>query len=125
MRRFALILFLLLMPLPAWAAEMVETKLYFGLTTSDGVPVLKVQWKDFVAEQVSPRFPQGFTVVNAKGQWQDRTGKLVRENTRLLIIVHEKSEKAAQDIAALKAIYIKRFKQSSVFHTESPVRVVE
>lgn len=125
MRRFALILFLLLLPVSAWAAEMVETKLYFGLTTSDGAPVLKAQWKEFVSDEVSPRFPSGFTIVNAKGQWQDKNGKLIRENTRLLIIVHEKSEKAARDIAALKSLYIKRFRQSAVFHTESVVRVVE
>ena len=120
----ALTLLLAFAPLGAQADEMVETKLYFGLNY-DGGTVNKAQWKKFMTEDVTPRFPDGLTIVSAKGQFKDKYGSVIREDMKLLIIVHPQTEKTAKDIAALKAIYIERFKQISVFHTESVVKVVE
>jgi len=131
MRAALLLIALLLAPLlagqgPARAAEMVETTLYFGLANANGETVVHPsRWKDFLAEEVTPRFPDGFTVVDAQGQWKTQWGRILREETRLLIIVHARTQKAAQDIAALKAVYVKRFNQTSVLHTESSVKVVE
>ena len=121
----AFVLTLAFAPLGAHAAEMVESRLYFGTIGSDNSHVGKAEWKAFVADDIAPRFPKGFTVLKGQGQWRDEDGKTVIEDTRILIIVHEKTEKAAKDLAAIKYDYTQRFKQRSVFHTESPVKVVK
>lgn len=109
-------------------AGAVQSTLYFGLELSDGGTVSERDWTRFLAEIVTPRFPDGLTVVDAYGQWRD-TGlsdsAMVREATKVVIIVHDSTPDAATALAAIKTGYMERFGQSSVFHTEAPVRVVE
>jgi len=120
-----LALLLTLAPLAVQAEEMVETRLYFGLQSADGEKVSKKGWENFLFDNVTPRFRDGYTVVDARGLWKSASGESVAERSKLLIIVHPKSEKAKNDIAAIKWDYVQRFKQESVFHTESVVNVVK
>ena len=49
--------------------ERVHDRLFFGLGTPDGI-VSDDAWVRFLAEIVTPRFPNGLTVVDANGQWR-------------------------------------------------------
>ena len=54
----------------------------FGRNVEDKIRVSDADWSDFVAREVSPRFPDGFTGVDATGQWRDaRRGSIVRESS--------------------------------------------
>tara|TARA_R110002124_G_scaffold118987_2_gene276648 strand:- start:198 stop:578 length:381 start_codon:yes stop_codon:yes gene_type:complete len=110
---------------PAFAGDMVQSTLYFGLSRPDGGQVEEAQWQDFLARDVTPRFPDGFTVVDGRGQWRDAKAVIISEATKLLIIVHPLSDENTQAISELKAAYVKRFHQESVFQTDQDVRVVE
>jgi len=121
----SLVLLLTFASFAAQAEEMVETRLYFGLQSADGEKVSKKGWENFLVDDVTPRFRDGYTVVDARGLWKSQSGESVAERSKLLIIVHPKSQKAINDIAAIKWDYVKRFKQESVFHTESVVNVVK
>lgn len=93
-------------------AAVVET-LYFGTATPDG-RVSAADWQDFLAREVTPRFPQGLTVSAAEGQWRGADGRIVREATQVLTLVT-----AGSDAAALQAIisaYRTRFRQEAVLH---------
>src|SRR5947209_8046967 len=55
-------------PTPAW----IETQLFFGLgpasDSGKGIPsegTKDVRWREFLDTEVTPRFPSGFTVVDA------------------------------------------------------------
>ena len=126
MRRglFALI-FIFAGLVPAFAGDMVQSTLYFGLSRPDGGQVEEAQWQDFLARDVTPKFPDGFTVLDGRGQWRDAKAVIISEATKVLIIVHPLSDENAQAIAELKAAYVKRFHQESVFQTDQDVRVVE
>ncbi|MDP2123730.1 MAG: DUF3574 domain-containing protein [Parvibaculum sp.] len=107
---------------------VVQTTLYFGLDRGDGGTVSEREWRRFLAEVVTPRFPDGLTVVDAYGQWRDAglaDAAIVREATKVVIVVHDATPDAVAALAAIKADYMERFGQRSVFHTEAPVRVVE
>ena len=108
--------------------QAVETSLYFGLALEDGGEVSEAAWSAFLAEEVTPRFPDGFTVIDAYGQWRDPSfayAPIIREKTKLLIIVHPGTAEADEAITEIKSLYKSRFDQKSVFHTDAPVRIME
>jgi|TARA_B100000614_G_scaffold254189_3_gene269201 hypothetical protein len=108
--------------------EAVETNLYFGLALEAGGEVSELEWSAFLMEEVTPRFPDGFTVVDAYGQWRDPSladAPVIREKTKLLIVVHPGTAETDEAITEIKSLYKSRFDQKSVFHTDAPVRIVE
>lgn len=50
----------------------VDTRLYFGLGPADrpGEGVSEAAWRDFLDHEVTPRFPDGLSVLDVYGQWQ-------------------------------------------------------
>ena len=110
-------------------ASSVQTQLYFGLRTTDGTGVSEQEWAQFIFDVVTPRFPEGLTVLNAYGQGRStpKTGApiMFSETTKLLILIHPNTADEAAKIEAIKAEYNKRFNQDSVFHVDFPARLVK
>ena len=98
--------------------SLVEDDLYFGLSTSQG-PVTPAQWDNFLNKEVTPRFPDGLTVLDAKGQWKNAQGKIGKEPTKVLILIHPDNATEDQAIQALIDIYKKEFHQESVMRVKS------
>ena len=86
------------------------------LTASRGFPVI------FLAGEITPRFRDGLTIIEAYGQWLNREGNLVREKTRLVIIVHEDTKAAEEAIEAIRIAYKKQFHQELVLKVSVPVK---
>jgi hypothetical protein len=107
---------------------MIRTELYFGLDRAGPAPdVSEEEWQQFVAEEITPRFPNGLTVLSAAGQWKDATnGVVVREPSRVVIILRpddrtrDASDRAVEEI---RRNYVTRFKQDAVIRVDSVVRV--
>src|SRR5215203_4392269 len=59
----------------------LRTELYFGTAKADSSTITEDEWKIFLADVVTPRFPDGFTVLTGYGQFRDSGGKIVRENS--------------------------------------------
>jgi len=72
------------------------------------------EWTDFMAQSITPHFPNGLTVLEGYGQWRDPAGKLFREDSRVLIVLHPDravADRAAREVStAFKA----RFHEESV-----------
>jgi hypothetical protein len=98
----------------------VRTTLYFGLTRPSGT-VSEQEWRDFVRQQVTPRFPDGLTMWEAEGQWQQADGKISRERSKVLLLVHDDSAGARATLGALVTTYKRRFEQESVLWESSMV----
>lgn len=101
----------------------VKTELYFGLGKPDGSEVNTAEWDAFLAGDVTPRFPDGLTVMDACGQWRNASGTVVREKSKLLILIHETGPDKDRAIEELRAIYKERFHQESVLRVRHPVEV--
>jgi hypothetical protein len=98
-------------------APQVETRLFFGLVDEPG-------WRAFVAEVVTPRFPEGLTVFDARGQYRfPETGRIVREDTRVLLLLHDGGAAANAAIAEIVADYRRRFAERSVLRVDAAVGV--
>lgn len=102
---------------------MQQTTLYFGLNRPHGQAITEVEWQTFVDKDVTPRFKDGLTVFNAKGQWLGNDGKLAREDSKALMLIHVTDRDSEQGIEALRAIYKQRFAQDSVMRVDTPVCV--
>ena len=86
-----------------------------------GGDVGQMEWDKFLDEEVTPRFPRGFTVVDAHGQWQEMNGQISKEGSRILIILVPDTITASAYVGAVAAAYSDRFDQDSVLKAQSPV----
>jgi Protein of unknown function (DUF3574) len=108
-------------PLPGTQA-LVRSELYFGRLKPDGSVVTDAEWRTFVAEQVVPRFPDGFTVLDALGQYRGRDGKIIAEPTKVLLIVHRPDARPRASVQEVRDVYRQLFQQESVLLIENPAR---
>ena len=90
-----------------------RTTLYFGLNRTAG-NVTEGQWRDFLRDQVTPRFPQGLTVWEANGQWRRADGRISHERSKVLLLVHTESTEVQAALTAIIENYKRAFQQESV-----------
>jgi hypothetical protein len=99
----------------------VRTELYFGLARKDQPPVTDEQWQAFVDEQITPRFPDGLTIIPAQGQWRE-VGVVVKEPSRLVIIFRPcaaDAREANAKIESIRAAYKAAFNQTAVLRADA------
>ena len=53
------------------------------------------------------------------GQWRQQDGKIARESSRVLVLLHKQSAENHIEIESLRALYRQRFKQESVLRVDS------
>ena len=110
-------------PVCAGGDMMMQTTLWFGMSKPQGGTVSEQEWQQFVDSDVTPRFKEGLSVYNAKGQWLGENGKLARENSKALMLIHTPDRASSDNINALREIYKKRFSQESVMRVDGLVCV--
>jgi len=90
-------------------------ELLFGRNIGDRLGVSEAQWGRFVDREISPRFPDGLTVLDAKGEWRDSARHtIVHEPSKLVEIVLPGKEDDAEQLDAIAQAYKSRFRQQSV-----------
>ena len=105
---------------PVGQDAAVQDLLYFGTESPSG-HVGPDDWAGFLAESVSPRFPEGLTAWQASGQWRSAAGELVREPSYVLSLVRPPGAAADSAIRELVAEYKARFRQEAVLRVTSRV----
>lgn len=102
-----------------WGGKSVaRTELFFGLARSDGSPVTAEEFQSFVDREVTPRFPQGLTLLGGNGQFRDASGTTIRENSKLLILLYAYDRDSSRNIEAIRAAYVKSFAQEAVLRVD-------
>ena len=97
--------------------QVVES-LYFGANKPQGV-VSPQEWGTFIDEVVTPRFPQGLSVLQSAGQWRNAQGVIERETSRLLQIVHEGTAREDAAVREIVAHYKTTHQQEAVMRLRS------
>jgi hypothetical protein len=93
----------------------VTVQLLFGRSLHGGGRIDDAAWRDFLARSVTPRFPDGLTVLEGSGQWrQQSTGTIVSEPSTVVEIVTDASADTFQRLDAIRAEYRQRFDQEAV-----------
>jgi hypothetical protein len=106
-------------PPPSPACETADTRLvrdvlYFGRNRPTGGEVAEAEWEAFLNEFVTPRFPDGLTVVDAHGRWRGRSGAGERERTELVTVLHPPDSASRRAIEEIAIEYKRRFGQEAV-----------
>jgi hypothetical protein len=94
--------------------RMSRVELYFGAGAHAG----RGAWQDFLARVVTPRFPQGLTELEGRGQWRGPRG-LQRETSRVIVIVYRPDPTSDGKIEAIRSRYKARFRQTSVLRVDT------
>jgi hypothetical protein len=97
-----------------------RTELFFGLGKPDGSEVTEAEFQRFLNREVTPRFPDGLTLLAGRGQFKDSSGTIVKEPARLLILLYptEKLNSSSQKIEQIRKVYKTVFQQESVLRTD-------
>jgi hypothetical protein len=106
---------------PAPLKPAIEVDLYFGGEAGNGRAVSEADWAAFLAEEVTPRFPDGLSVLDVAGQYREPSGRMVRERTKLLVVVVFDAPAHLAKVQAVVDAYTRRHSQNSVFRTEHTV----
>lgn len=97
-----------------------RTELFFGLSKAKGAEVTNSEFQRFVDREITPRFPDGLTLLVGQGQFKNSSQVIVREPSRLLILIYlmEKGNNSNQKIEEIREVYKKTFQQESVLRTD-------
>ena len=103
--------------------RVAEYRLYFFFGRSDAtgnsMAVSGEAWAQFLADTVTPRFPDGLTVTDGAGQWRSESGEISREQSKILTLLVWPDDAALQRLNEIAAEYERRFDQESVLLTSA------
>jgi hypothetical protein len=103
-------------PCPAGAGPATIAEAYFGRNVETRAPVTDAEWARFMADTVTPAFPDGLTVLDGLGQWRNAAGQISREDSKVLVLVLPGQDQAAASarLALVTAAWKARFAQEAV-----------
>ena len=108
---------------PTVSQAVLADRLFCGLSIPGGGEVTEPEWRSFIAEEVTPRFPDGLTIWRAEGQWRGADGVIVREPVLIIEILHEHDLRIDRKIIEIAEAFRKRFRQESVMRVTMPARM--
>lgn len=91
-----------------------EYQLFMGRSGPEGEIVDDEAWDTFLADTVTPRFPDGLTVLDGRGQWRGADGLIKKERSKLLLILAQPGDDKTRLINEISDEYKRRFSQESV-----------
>lgn len=100
--------------------KFIRTELYFGRNIPTGGTVSESDWQKFVDDVVTPRFPDGLTVLDADGQWRGKDGSIAREESKVIVLLYPRKQRKAMNtkIEEIRTEYKKRFAQEAVMRID-------
>lgn len=99
---------------PAGTERHAEYRLFFGRSRENVEVVSDADWRGFLAYEITPRFPDGLTVLDAGGQWRDASGTIVRERSKMLLVLAEPGAEGMRLVEEIAEVYKRLFDQESV-----------
>lgn len=110
---------------PTTERGWVRSELYFGLGLADAPrEPAEARWRAFLDREVTPRFPDGLSVLDAYGQWQSR-GRATPERLRskVLVVLHPDTAQDRERIEAIRVAWKRETGDQSVLWSWQPVGV--
>jgi len=98
----------------------VKTEIYCGREIPSGGEVSESEFAAFLDEVVTAEFPLGLTVFDAYGQMEDSSGSIVRQQTKVILLVYEDNEANAAKVQTVIDAYRSRFGNPQVMKISSP-----
>ena len=90
-----------------------EYRLFMGRGGGDAEVVSDADWDAFLADTITPRFPDGLSVIDVAGQGRTDDGSIERERTKMLLVLAPEGGDALDRINEISDAYKQRFSQDS------------
>ena len=102
-----------------------RTELFFGTAKPDGTAVTDEDFSAFLDEQITPRFPDGLTLLKGDGQFRLASGEIIKEESFLLILLYplQGFKDSSARIESIRELYKSEFQQESVLRVDDPLAV--
>ena len=102
-------------PCPDGTEPYTEYRLFFGRGDENNRRVVSDEaWEGFLEDTITVEFPAGLTVLDAYGQHTDSSGTLIKEDTKVLIILVPSGVDSSSGIDKVIEEYKQRFSQQGV-----------
>lgn len=95
-----------------------RTELYFGTNKPGGAVVSDQEFQAFIDAEVTPRFPDGLTLLSGDGQFRNAAGTIEKERSKLLILFYLFSAAANQAVEEIRDRYKSLHEQQSVLRVD-------
>ena len=107
------------------AELFVRTELFFGRNKPDGTRVSRREWERFVDKVITPRFPDGLTVLEGIGRFLNSRGEVEQERAFVLVLVYPLAAQTDKNskIEQIRELYKVSFQQQSVLRVDAPMPV--
>ncbi len=104
---------------PEGTDQFVKYELFMGRSNASGEVVDDDAWATFLGETVTPRFPDGLTVLDGLEQWRSSDGVIDKERSKVLVILAPSGSDKMRLIDEVSEEYMSRFGQESVLRVVS------
>lgn len=108
---------------PVGQEPMRTAQLFFGRNIGHKPGVSEADFRTFVDQELTPRFPEGLTVLDGGGQWKGDENKMIREASKIVVLVLPTKGDAAGKLNDARQAYVRRFHQDSVMLVTQPACV--
>jgi len=102
------------------ASQKPTAELLFGRGSDGAAGVSEAEFRRFLNREVSPRFPDGLTVVNARGSWTPPAGSDIGGRPKLVMIVLRGGADDQVKLEAIRTAYQAQYHQESVLLPTGP-----
>jgi hypothetical protein len=99
------------------SAQAVQ--LFFGRNIGKSPGVSEADFDAFLEREISPRFPEGLSVIDTAGVWRGPDGIAVHELGKAVVIVLSGKSDDTERLSAVTAAYKARFAQDSVMTAQN------
>ncbi len=104
--------------------QWFSTEIYFGRHFTSRGEISEQQFAEFLSHHVTPAFPAGMTVYDAYGQMQHSSGEIVKQKTKVVVLVHNNSKADDDAITNIIAAYRSKFGNPQVMLLTKQVKPV-
>ena len=108
---------------PAPGKPALWVQIAFGRGMGGQGLVSEEAFQRFVDAEVTPRFPEGLTLVEARGQWRGADGRIVAEPSKVLMLALPPGGQGLRKADEVRAAYAKAFHQEAVMLVTQPACV--
>lgn len=101
--------------------EQMRIELLFGRSLPGDGRISSAAWREFLAQSVTPAFPDGLTVLDGHGQWRNAAGVIGHEPSTVVLIIAPRADDLLARLEAIRTAYKTKFHQESVGLVMAPV----
>jgi len=95
-------------------SRATTVELVFGHNVGQPPGVSDDDWRKFIDQDVTPRFPEGFSVIDGQGRWRDADGVTIHGPSKVMLLALDGGPDDPAKIANIREAYRRRFHQDSV-----------